>query len=218
MGEFIFLTPEGAKILLNARNEFYQTPGIKEFFYKENEVLIRGLEPNKKVLDVGCGLGTHLLLMHKFCNNLFGVDFSEAVLKYTRKRLEGISNIQIHNMNARHMNFESNTFDQTSCMDATIGNFEDEIQVLKEMARVTKKGGRVIFSVFNLLSIKERLIFYEKTGSKDVYLDGTTFRNPSGLYSKSYSRTQVVELCKAAGLLPKIHATRLGYVCEAIKR
>ena len=56
MSEEYFLTEKAVKMLQQQRNVFYQTPGIKELFYKENEVLLKNLTSDSIVLDVGCDL------------------------------------------------------------------------------------------------------------------------------------------------------------------
>ncbi len=217
MSEEFFLTEKGAKTLEHKRNVFYQTPGIKEWFYKENEVLLKNLSEDTVVLDIGCGLGTHLLLMSKAAKEVVGIDQSDAVLKRTLRELKSVDNAKVFKMNARKLEFPDNCFDQTVCMFNTLGNMNDEVDILREMKRVTKKGGRIIFSLYNLESVSERIEFYRKSGMTNVAVDGTTIRSNGKFFSKSYSEEEVKELCNRVGLTPVIHRTTIGFICEAVK-
>ncbi len=219
MGEGFFLTEKGKHVLLQERNVFYQTPGIKALFYKENEILIKNLEKhNSIVLDVGCGLGIHLELLSKYCKEVIGIDHSEVMLKYSRKRVKNLGNVKVFNMNARHIEFPDNCFDQTNCMFNTLGNVENPLPILLEMHRVTKPGGHLIFSVYNPESVSERLEFYQRTGLPDAYLDGSAVKASGNFYSRSFSEQEVLKMCNELGVEVKIHKTSLAYICEATKK
>ncbi len=218
MSEEFFLTEKGAKTLEHKRNVFYQTPGIKEWFYKENEVMLKNLNSDSVVLDVGCGLGTHIKLMNEYCKEIIGIDHSDAVLKRCISEVKHLQNVKVFKMNIRKLDFPDNCFDQTTCMFNTLGNTNNEAIFLSEMKRVTKPSGRIIFSLYKEKSIPERLEFYKKTGMTHVVQDGTVIKSNGRYYSKTHTEESIKQMCKEAGLDVAIYSTNIGFVCEAKKK
>ncbi len=217
MSENFYLNERGVKVLRLERNVFYQTPGIKELFYKENEILLKNLNDNSIVLDVGCGLGTHLTLVSKYCKEVIGIDHSDAILKHCRKETKHLLNVKTFNMNARHLEFPDDCFDQVNCMFNTLGNMKAPLIALGEMCRVTKPSGHIVFSLYNLQSIPERLEYYHKSGLPEAHVDGTVITAPN-YYSRSYSEEEILKMCQAVGLEVAIYKTRIAYVCDAVKK
>ncbi|MFH0713287.1 MAG: class I SAM-dependent methyltransferase [Candidatus Micrarchaeota archaeon] len=217
MCEEYFLTEKGAHMVEQQRNVFYQPPGIKELFYKENEILLKHVDKTKRVLDVGCGLGTHLIFLSKYAGEVVGIDHSDALLKRCVKNIEELKNAKALKMNARKMDFPDNYFDQACCMFNTLGNIADVKLVLSEMQRVVVPGGYVIFSLYNLQSFPERIEFYRKTGLDDAHVEGTTIRSGESFFSNTYTEEQIAQFCKEVGLDVVFHRTHIGYVCEATK-
>lgn len=220
MSEEFFLTEKGVKVLKWERNVFYQTPGIRELFYKENEVLLKNAGENSVILDIGCGLGTHLKLLSRHCKEVVGIDHSAAVLKHCRQEAAGLANAKVFEMNAKKLEFPDNCFDQTSCMFNTLGNLVDPLPVLREMCRVTKKSGKIIFSVYKNSSTPERLDFYRKTGLPDAIATAGEVTALGGkFYSRSYSEGEIQKMCEQVGLVEvAMNNTKLAYVVEAVKK
>ncbi len=218
MSEDYFLKEKSVKLLQQLRNVFYQSPGIKEFFYKENEVLMKNLTPDSVVLDVGCGFGTHVVMLSKYCKEVFGIDHSEAILKKCRKNVEGIRNVKILKMNAYQMDFPDNHFDETFSLFNTLGIMHKPIEALREMKRVTKKGGRLVFSLYNPNSIEERIEFYKKAALDDAHAEGLVIKSGSDFFSNTYTEKEVQALGKEIDMEIIIHETKIGHICEAVKK
>jgi ubiquinone/menaquinone biosynthesis C-methylase UbiE len=105
------------------------------------------LKPDQTVLDVGCGTGVvdRWLARHTAGQNrIMGVDINryllQAAIALARKEgLEGA--IEFREGSAEALPFPENSFDVT--MSMTVIEEADAQQMLAEMVRVTKPGGRV---------------------------------------------------------------------------
>ena len=95
-----------------------------------------------KTLEIGIGTGKSLEHYPKGVT-LTGIDSSENMLKYARKRAEGYTNIEkLLVMNAEELDLPDNTFDTVvaSCVFCSI---DDPVKALKEIRRVCKTNGNI---------------------------------------------------------------------------
>lgn len=99
-------------------------------------------------LDVCCGTGDWTIsLAHQAGEKgkVIGIDFSQNMLKIGEQKVEAekLSNIELMWGNAMELPFEDNMFDFVT-IGFGLRNVPDYMQVLKEMYRVTKPGGKVV--------------------------------------------------------------------------
>ncbi|KAA0011014.1 MAG: methyltransferase domain-containing protein [Thermoplasmata archaeon] len=98
----------------------------------------------KLVLDVGCGSGA---VTKDVCNHTNGyviaIDDSLDMIKIAKKVLKGVRNVQLCLGDAHRLPFKDDTFDIVVCNLLFMWVKEPQ-QVINEMARVTKKGGKVV--------------------------------------------------------------------------
>lgn len=138
-------------------------PKTKEFFEEHCEVLfndcyvgvdfehfIPDLDESAYILDLGCGIGfwTTEFLKRKKYVNFYSGDLTENALDFAGERLRiyGFeSNLSIQN--AEHMTYEDEMFDHVNCQ-GVIHHSPDTEQCVRDIARVTKKGGTVYLSVY----------------------------------------------------------------------
>lgn len=104
---------------------------------------------NSKVLDVGCGQGGYLIsLAYEAGNECYGIDpLLEVSLKPARKRAEEQS-LDVHLLCAvgEHIPFRNETFDVVM-LTSTLQHVANQKEVLSEIKRVLKLGGRLLVSV-----------------------------------------------------------------------
>ena len=102
---------------------------------------IRGGE---KILEVGVGTGLSLPLYPPNCK-VVGIDFCGPMLEKGRARLRRSprSNVELLKMDAMQMVFPDNTFDGIFAA-YVISAVPDPYQVLSEMIRVCKVGGKIV--------------------------------------------------------------------------
>lgn len=106
---------------------------------------INGLEGS--VLEVGVGTGLSLEL-YKPELQVTGIDFSEQMLEKARRKVarRGLSQVaELRQMDARTLDFPDASFDTVAAMHV-LSVVPDPEQVMAEIARVLKPGGRVVIT------------------------------------------------------------------------
>ena len=121
------------------------------------------IQAHERVLEVGVGTGINLSLYPRGCA-ITGIDFSGSMLEKARERIarKDLQNIRLLQMDAADLKFADNAFDIVYA-PYLISVVPDPLQVAREMRRVCRPGGRIIFlnhflSPNPLLSRTERLI------------------------------------------------------------
>jgi ubiquinone/menaquinone biosynthesis C-methylase UbiE len=119
--------------------------GLNPLLALESRVLLEKLGPLRcsRFLDVACGTGRWLLLAQPYAAKVFGVDFcSEMLLEASRKPgLAGCLSLA----DVCHVPLADGTADLTLSSFA-LGYIASPQQAIGEMARVSRKGGRIIVS------------------------------------------------------------------------
>lgn len=103
-------------------------------------------KPGEHILDAGCGTGRHLGPMILAGSSPVGIDFSRGMLDVARRNYPGVP-LALADLQ-RPLPFEDERFDAVLC--ALIGEHLDELSLaLREMHRVSRPGGRLVFSVYH---------------------------------------------------------------------
>ncbi|MDC7768247.1 demethylmenaquinone methyltransferase [Priestia megaterium] len=106
------------------------------------------VQKGTKALDVCCGTADWTLAMAEAVGETgeaVGLDFSQNMLKIGEEKVKNspFSNITLLHGNAMELPFEDNSFDYVT-IGFGLRNVPDYLQVLKEMQRVVKPGGKVV--------------------------------------------------------------------------
>ncbi len=102
------------------------------------------IQGGENILDVGVGTGLSLPFYPQDCK-VVGIDFCEEMLEKGRVRLDrqAMPHIELMQMDAMKMDFPDNTFDSIFAA-YVISAVPDPHQVIREMIRVCKIGGRIV--------------------------------------------------------------------------
>ena len=112
-----------------------------------------GKPENAKVLELACGTGCltrELRLCLPSSTALVATDPSEEMLAIAKKKVGPHARLSIQSAGAEHIPFPDGEFDAAVCQFGYMF-FPDKVAGLKEIRRVLKPGGRVLFSVWDRL-------------------------------------------------------------------
>jgi demethylmenaquinone methyltransferase/2-methoxy-6-polyprenyl-1,4-benzoquinol methylase len=106
------------------------------------------VQQDQQVLDVCCGTAEYTILLAGKVGpmgKVYGIDFSGNMLKIGQQKVAalGLSNVELVQGNAMELPFPDNSFDLVT-ISFGLRNVPDYMQVLKEMGRVAKHGGKVV--------------------------------------------------------------------------
>lgn len=106
------------------------------------------VKPGQKALDVCCGTADWSIALSEAVGpngSVTGLDFSQNMLKIGQQKIIdlGLQNVNLIHGNAMKLPFEDNSFDFVT-IGFGLRNVPDYMQVLQEMNRVLKPGGKAV--------------------------------------------------------------------------
>jgi ubiquinone/menaquinone biosynthesis C-methylase UbiE len=125
-----------------------------EGYRKDIEMLsdIIGFEEGIKVLDVGCGVGLHVIELSNIGAHCIGLDAAEDAIKIINQiRNDFGINVKGVYGDACNLPFDDETFDVVMSQEF-FEHVTDIDQAMKEQIRVLRDGGRLIIEQANLLN------------------------------------------------------------------
>lgn len=104
----------------------------------------------KDVLEIGIGNGSHAQLLAQHAKSYTGIDITNYAVKSTTERMKcfGLNKARIKEMDAEQMTFDDNSFDYIWTW-GVIDHSASTGEILKEMARVLRPGGRATVMVYH---------------------------------------------------------------------
>ncbi|KAI1366529.1 ubiE/COQ5 methyltransferase [Xylaria arbuscula] len=157
--------------------------------------LIPHIKPNYRILDVGCGPGSITVDLAQLVSqgSVIGIDSVEDVLSQARglardRGVEGNLTFQKHDAN--ELPFADGEFDIVYCHQV-LHHVNDPVAILKEMVRVTRKGGIVAAREvdYGALSWYPELLGIQKWEDIHMAVMNSNGAHPkAGRYLKAWAR------------------------------
>lgn len=187
----------------------YYPPKYKKYIEEETELLKLKLKGANRILEAGVGIGRLIPELAPIVGEFVGIDNADLMLQKSKEVAKKFSNVKIIKGELENLGklFPLKYFDFSLCVWNTLGNVKDEIQILKEIAKVTKKS--IFITVYNKGTLEDRKNWYRTVGVKVSKIDeeNEIFYSESGLKSKSYNLEDVEEIAKASNL--QVKASRI---------
>ncbi len=138
----------------NPWDSYFASKGVSEYdlrYWKFMEKFAAPLGDNALVLEAGCGSGRALLQFKKSFN--VGLDNSKKALTIAKQNLAGTKHALVM-ADIRKLPFRDNAFGLVY-NSGVLEHFPkpDDLEVMSELARVARKGGRVVVIVPNTLCL-----------------------------------------------------------------
>ena len=117
---------------------------------KARSLELLGLRRGSSCLDVGCGTGPDLPRLAAMVGGdgrVVGIDRSETLAAQARRRARSAPRVELVVADAQRIPFADGEFDACRA-DRTLQHVADPETALAEMARVTRRGGRVVVTEF----------------------------------------------------------------------
>lgn len=116
--------------------------------WRQDTMRCMNVKRGQTALDVCCGTGDWAIAMAGAVGTegrVYGLDFSRNMLKIAAEKVTALNlgQLELVHGNAMELPFDDDTFDHVT-IGFGLRNVPDYMQVLKEMRRVAKPGGKVV--------------------------------------------------------------------------
>jgi demethylmenaquinone methyltransferase/2-methoxy-6-polyprenyl-1,4-benzoquinol methylase len=157
-------------------------------------------KPGMKVLEVGCGTGSNLMLYRQGGCSVYGIDLSPSMLEVAYTKLGEGADLQLGN--ASSMPYQKDFFDLVIAM-FLLHDMPSEIRpaVIREMIRVTKQEGRILIIDFHPDLIrfpkgwlyKAVILFIERVAGREHFSNYRDFLSRKGLPGLIEAQSLIVD-------------------------
>lgn len=187
-------------------------PRVKQYLEAEIQFVLQLLDPQRDVLELGCGDGRVLGQLIHQAKRVVGVDVSRESLEMARSLLRSVDNCALLQMNALHLGLLDGSFDTVVCIQNGISAFHvDPPLLVKESLRVTRPGGTCLFSSYSDEFWEDRLEWFRLQSAAglvgnidwDATGDGTIVCD-DGFISTSFGPDRFSSLASEIGVESRI--------------
>lgn len=137
-------------------------PRVQQYLESEIAFALESIEPSDRVLELGCGYGRVLERLAEKASTVAGIDTSYVSITLARKMTPPDVPCHLLVMNAVDLGFCDRLFDTVICIQNGISAFKvDRHRLIREAMRVTRPGGKVLFSSYSERFWDDRLAWFQ---------------------------------------------------------
>jgi len=137
------------------------SPRIRRYLRAEIQNVIDRVRGSDRVLEMGCGYGRVLGEIAPHVGRAVGIDIARGNLRSAASYLRAHRNCDLALMNAAQLGFWDEQFDATICVQNGISAFGvNRSRLIAEAVRVTREGGRILFSTYSPRIWQDRLEWF----------------------------------------------------------
>ena len=158
---------------------------VEKYFFDEvtKQYYLKWIHQGDKVLDIGAGTGRLSIELQKAGAYVTAVDTSEDMLNVLREKNSDINTVVVDGV---QLPLPDASFDKVVSCDAMV-HFLNWREFLKEHIRVVKKGGVIVYNMFNDDHLKY---------ISDKKYIRTSYISDCGGYGASVSRKELEAVCR----------------------
>ncbi len=134
---------------------------IQQYLNKEIKIVSERIHPDNLVLEFGCGYGRVLEKLNTETVLLYGIDNSFDSINYGKDSISISDKVYWFCSDVKNPVIKSNTFDLVFCIQNGISAMKiDPVSLIRESIRITRPGGRILFSSYSDKIWTERLEWF----------------------------------------------------------
>lgn len=200
------------------------TPRARRYLEEEIRFVLDRIPPQARVLELGCGYGRVLDRLTPRTERAVGIDTSWDNL--TMASRQGRRGSILVLMDAVSLGFAEKTFDLVACIQNGISAFKvDPLSLMREGVRVTRPGGRVLFSSYSEKFWPHRLEWFREQARHGLLgeIDEEATGNgvivcKDGFRASTFSPDDFLALAAGLGLTAEVFEVDESSVfCEIIR-
>ena len=147
------------------------------------------VESGDRVLECACGTGMLSKGIALRCKELIATDFSDGMLKQTKKNCKHMNNVKIRKADIMSLNFKDGEFDKVVAGNV-IHLLDYPYEALTELIRVCKNGGKVIIPTY---------VNNENVGKTNFFV--RLLKKLGADFKKQFNFKSYIEFFKTAGYI-----------------
>lgn len=138
-------------------------PRVRQYLEAELNFVLNKIKSTDLVLELGCGYGRIIPALAGRARRVVGIDTSISSLRHAQQSLSATSNYHLVQADAAQLSFPDRTFDAVICVQNGISAFHvDQEALVRESVRVTKRGGKILFSSYSDKFWEHRLDWFRR--------------------------------------------------------
>jgi 2-polyprenyl-6-hydroxyphenyl methylase/3-demethylubiquinone-9 3-methyltransferase len=185
---------------------------VKQYLDAEIVYVLGRVQAASSVLELGCGYGRVLARLAQTTRWVVGIDTSLESLVLARELTAGYGRCELAVMDATALGFRDRSFDAVVCIQNGICAFRvNPRKLLQEALRVTRPGGRLLFSSYSETFWPHRLLWFEQQAEEGLLGEidySATSRGEivckDGFRSRTLGAKEFTQLCGQLGAQPMI--------------